>query len=246
MAESNQPDQQKYLVFYGNPDAELHDYVSDMDVTGDGYALDIENVFFKVKLSRQTGQIESLFYKRLRGLELYSGGEGHGEPPGIDWSHDYVGQGHFQKFRTTLWDECPDYEIIRGPVCTIVRRWGFPYSPLHPLFSPSRINMFIEYRFYSGLPYFIKSSKFTALKELIVDNLRDDEWVLTGQAFTHSLWIGEDGKVHLGEVDPLNKNNLWGVGMYDKENTDAFIGLFPRTPCRWNTIHQSLRSTNSK
>ena len=222
LAESSLPGQQSYLIFYGNPNAELPDYVSDMEVTGDGYALDIENVFFKAKLSRQTGQIESMFYKRLRGLELYSGGEGHGEPPGIDWSHDYVAQGHFQKFRTTLWDECPDYEIIRGPICTIVRRWGFPYSPLHPLFSPSRINMYVEYRFYSGLPYFIKSSKFTTLKELIIDNLRDDEWVLTGQAFTHSLWIGQDGKVHLGAVE----NNLWGVGLYDKENTDAFIGIF--------------------
>lgn len=226
LAESSHLEQQTYLIFYGNPDAELPDYESDMEVKGDGYALDIENVFFRVKLSRQTGQIESMFYKRLRGLELYSGGEGHGEPPGIDWSHDYVAQGHFQKFRTTLWDECPDYEIIRGPVCTIVRRWGFPYSPLHPLFSPSRINMYVEYRFYSGLPYFIKSSKFTTLKELIIDNLRDDEWVLTGQAFTHSLWIGEDGKVHLGAVDPKQKNNLWGVGLYDRENTDAFISLF--------------------
>ena len=226
LAESSLPGQQSYLIFYGNPNAELPDYVSDMEVTGDGYALDIENVFFKAKLSRQTGQIESMFYKRLRGLELYSGGEGHGEPPGIDWSHDYVAQGHFQKFRTTLWDECPDYEIIRGPICTIVRRWGFPYSPLHPLFSPSRINMYVEYRFYSGLPYFIKSSKFTTLKELVIDNLRDDEWVLTGQAFTHSLWIGQDGKVHLGAVEPGEKNNLWGVGLYDKENTDAFIGIF--------------------
>lgn len=226
LAESSLPEQQTYLIFYGNPDAELPDYESDMEVTGDGYALDIENVFFKVKLSRQTGQIESMFYKRLRGLELYSGGEGHGEPPGIDWSHDYVAQGHFQKFRTTLWDECPDYEIIRGPICTIVRRWGFPYSPLHPLFSPSRINMYVEYRFYSGLPYFIKSSKFTTLKELIVDNLRDDEWVLTGQAFTHGLWIDKDGKVHLGAVEPDQKNNLWGTGLYDRENTDAFIGLF--------------------
>jgi len=226
LAESSLPGQQSYLIFYGNPDAELPDYVSDMEVTGDGYALDIENVFFKVKLSRQTGQIESMFYKRLRGLELYSGGEGHGEPPGIDWSHDYIAQGYFQKFRTTLWDECPDYEIIRGPICTIVRRWGFPYSPLHPLFSPSRINMYIEYRFYSGLPYFIKSSKFTTLKELVVDNLRDDEWVLTGQSFTHSLWIGQDGKVNLGAVNPGQENNLWGIGLYDKENTDAFISIF--------------------
>ena len=226
LADRNPNEKHSYLIFYGNPDAELPEYISDLNTEGDGYALDIQNDFFKVKLSRQSGQIESMFIKRERGLELYSGGQGHGEVPGIDWAHDYMAQGQFQKFRTTLWDECPDYEIIRGPVCTIVRRWGFPYSPIHPVFSPSRMNMHIEYRFYSGLPYFTKSSKFRALKELIIDGLRDDEWVLTGQAFTNGLWIGEDGKVRLGEVDPKQKNKLWGTGLYNKDNMDSFIGLF--------------------
>ncbi|MGV3685229.1 MAG: metal-sulfur cluster assembly factor [Daejeonella sp.] len=226
LAESNGAVKNVYLVFFGNPDAELPAYVSDLETEGDGYALDIQNDFFRIKLSRQTGQIESIFFKRERGLELYSGGYGHGEPPGLDWSHDYISQGYFQKLRTTLWDECPDYEIIRGPVCTIVRRWGFPYSPIHPVFSPSRINMYVEYRFYSGVPYFIKSSKFTALKELVVDNLRDDEWVFTGQAFTNKLWVSKDGKVNLGEPDAKSKNNLWGTGFYHDDNMDSIIGLF--------------------
>src|SRR5690606_25113717 len=224
LADSQSASDQTFLVFYGNPDAELPAYMSDLQVYGEGFALDIENDFFKVKLSRQTGQIESIVLKRERGLELYSGGEGHGEPAGIDWAHDYVGQGHFQKFRTTLWDECPDFEIIHGPVCTIVRRWGFPYSPVHPIFSPSRVNMAIEYRFYSGVPYFQKSSKITALKELIVDNLRDEEWVITGQAFTDMLWVDAEGKVNLGEVDARSKDNLWGVGLYHKDTMDSFIG----------------------
>ena len=65
--------------------------------------------------------------KREHGLELFAGGEGHGEPPGIDWAHDYAASGHFQKLRITLWETCPDYEVVRGPVATIVRRWGFPH-----------------------------------------------------------------------------------------------------------------------
>src|SRR5436190_22053632 len=129
--------QQTFLVLYGNPDAELPAYPTDLLTTGEGFGLDIENQFYKASLSRQMGQLERLTLKREHGLELFSGGEGHGEPPGIDWAHDYVSSGSFQKLRITLWDTPPDYEVIRGPLCTIIRRWGFPHSPVHPIFSPS-------------------------------------------------------------------------------------------------------------
>ena len=91
--------QTTYLVFYGNPLAERPDYATDLAVRGEGYALDIENHHFTARLSRQVGQLERLTYKRQHGLELYAGGKGHGEPPGIDWAHDYVDAGHFQKLR---------------------------------------------------------------------------------------------------------------------------------------------------
>ena len=115
-----------YLMLVGNPDAELPQYQTDLETRGEGFGLDIENDFFRASLSRQMGQLERLTFKREHGLELFSGGEGHGEPPGIDWAHDYVGSGNFQKFRITLWDRCPDFEVTRGALCTIVRRWGVP------------------------------------------------------------------------------------------------------------------------
>ena len=123
-----------YLVLYGNPEAELTTYPTDLRVSGEGYALDIENDYFRASLSRQMGQLERLTLKREHGLELFAGGEGHGEPPGIDWAHDYVTANNFQKMRITNWATCPDYEVIRGPLCTTVRRWGFPHSPIHPVF----------------------------------------------------------------------------------------------------------------
>ena len=55
---------QTFLLFYGNPDAELPDYPSDLKTTGEGFALDIENDFFKASLSRQMGQLERLTFKR--------------------------------------------------------------------------------------------------------------------------------------------------------------------------------------
>lgn len=218
--------EQQVLVFYGNPVAELPVYPSDLVTTGDGFRLSLENEFYKVNLSRQTGQIERIILKREHGMEFYSGGQGHGEPAGIDWAHDYTPDDHFQKFRISLWEECPDYEIIRGPVCTIVRRWGFPYSPIHPLFSPSRLLIDIEYRFYAGLPFFLKNGQMTAIKDFGVATIRDDEWVFTGQSFTDILWLDAGGKLHTGEVPSDTQNNLWGIGFYNQDTRDCFMGIF--------------------
>ncbi len=215
-----------YLIFHGNPDAELPQYPTDLVTTGEGFALDIENDFFRAQLSRQMGQLERLTFKREHGLELFAGGEGHGEPPGIDWAHDYVGSGNFQKFRVTLWDTCPDYEVIRGPLCTIVRRWGFPYSPVHPVFTPARLNVWVEYRFYAGLPWFQKASRMEALRTFDADALRDDEWVFSGQSFTDSVWMSRDGKLHTGPVTKGLEYDLWAVGFIHKEARDAFIALY--------------------
>ncbi|MEZ5354986.1 MAG: metal-sulfur cluster assembly factor [Bryobacteraceae bacterium] len=215
-----------WLVFYGNPDAELPDYPSDLRATGEGFALDVENDFFRASLSRQMGQLERLTFKREHGLELFAGGEGHGEPPGIDWAHDYVSSGNFQKLRITLWDTCPDYEVIRGPVATIVRRWGFPYSPVHPVFSPSRVHMFVEYRFYAGLPWFHKTGRIDVIRDVEADAMRDDEWVFSGQSFTDSVWMGPDGKLRTGAVDKALADQLWGVGFVNKTAGDAFLALF--------------------
>ncbi len=215
-----------YLVFYGNPDAELTDYPTDLRVSGEGYALDIENDYFRASLSRQMGQIERLTLKREHGLELFAGGEGHGEPPGIDWAHDYVTANNFQKMRITNWARCPDYEVIRGPLCTTVRRWGFPHSPIHPVFSPSRIHIFVEYRFYAGTPYFMKQGRMEVIKDLDITYLRDDEWVFSGYSFTDTLWMGPDGKLREGPVDAAQQENLWAVGFFHRVSRDAFIGLF--------------------
>jgi len=215
-----------YLVLFGNPDAELPQYTSDLATSGEGFALDIENDFYRASLSRQMGQLERLTFKREHGLELFAGGEGHGEPPGIDWAHDYVGSGNFQKFRITLWDAPPDYEVVRGPVCTIVRRWGFPFSPLHPVFTPSRLHVDIEYRFFAGVPWFQKTGRMEALQDFEADALRDDEWVFSGQSFTDMVWMGPDGKLRTGAVEPAFNNKLWAVGFFHSVARDAFIALF--------------------
>lgn len=226
MVDSLPKQKQDLLVFYGNPDAELPQYPSDLVIEGEGFGLDISNAHFKACLSRQTGQLERLVLRREHGLELFSGGEGHGEPPGIDWAHDYVDEDNFQKLRISLWDRCPDYEVIRGPLCTIIRRWGFPYSPVHPVYSPSRLMVDIEYRFYAGLPWFHKIGSMKAIQDFSAQALRDDEWVFSGQSFTDKLWMTADGKLRTGDVPADQSESLWGVGFFNKISKDSFMALF--------------------
>ena len=226
MMDSKPNETQRLMVLYGNPDAELPEYPSDMTVDGEGFGLDISNAFFKAALSRQTGQLERLTLKREHGLEFFSGGQGHGEPPGIDWAHDYVDQDSFQKMRISLWETCPEYEVVRGPLCTIIRRWGFPNSPVHPIYTPSRLHVDVEYRFYTGLPWFHKFGTMKAVQTFEAAALRDDEWVFSGQSFTDSLWMGRDGKLKSGAVPAEQQEDLWGVGFYNKDSQDSFVALF--------------------
>lgn len=226
LADNQGREKRNYFVFYGNPDAELPNYESDLKVKGEGYGLDVENEYFTAILSKQTGQLARMILKREHGLEIYSGGQGHGEPAGIDWAHDYVSDDGIQKMRISLWDECPDFEVVRGPICTIIRRWGFPYSPVHPVFSPARMIMDIEYRFYAGLPYFHKFGHMTAVKEFSPAALRDDEWVITGQSFTDMLWMGPDEKLQTRLVPADTAEKLWGIGFFNKDTKDSFFGFF--------------------
>jgi metal-sulfur cluster biosynthetic enzyme len=215
-----------YLLLHDNPNAELPEYTTDLEVSGDGYDLAIGNRHYTAHLSAQTGQLERMVYKRVHGLELYSGGKGHGEPPTIDWSNDYVDEEHFQKLRIRSWPEAPDYEVVRGPLVVQVRRWGFPASPLHPVYAPSRVEIDQTYTFYAGADYFLKDGTMRAIKDVKISALRDDEWVLSGYSFDHMVWIDAEGKLHEGGVTGDNGANLWGVGFYHQDSRDAFIVLW--------------------
>ncbi len=216
---------ESYFLFSGNSEAEMPAFPTDLQVRGEGFGLDVENAYYLASLSRQMGQLERLTYKRAHGLELFAGGEGHGEPPNIDWAHDYLSAGRFQKFRVTNWATCPNYEVVRGPLCVSLRRWGFPHSPVHPLFTPSRMFIDVTYTFYADTPYFLKQGRMEMVQDFSLDYLRDDEWVFSGYSFTEALWMGGDGRLREGPVAPEEQDNLWAVGFYHRDSRDAFIAL---------------------
>ncbi|MGE3317447.1 MAG: hypothetical protein AB7O26_20215, partial [Planctomycetaceae bacterium] len=212
-----------FLLFAGNPHAERPDYISDLQLQGQGYDVNVVNHHYQAKMSQQSGQLERLVFARQHGLELYAGGKGHGEPPGIDWGHDYVDAEHFQKLRMRNWASVPDFEIETGPIRVRLRRWGFPHSPLHPVFTPSRVHMDVEYSFYSNQPYFVKQSRFDVIDDVAVAAMRDDEWVFSGYSFTVELWLDKKGKLHEGAVPPTDYDHLWGVGFVNKTSRDFFL-----------------------
>jgi metal-sulfur cluster biosynthetic enzyme len=216
----------RYLLFFQNAFAERPDEMADLHVHGEDDGLEIENQHYLASLSRQMGQLERLVYKRQHGLELYAGGKGHGEPPGIDWAHDYVDAGHFQKLRMRNWPRCPNLEVVRGPLCVRVRRWGFPFSPLHPVFAPSRVHMDVRYDFYAGLPYFFKEGRIDVIKDVDIAAMRDDEWVFSGYSFTDTLWIDAQGKLREGPVPADQAEQLWGAGFFHRDSRDAFVALW--------------------
>ncbi|WP_169980920.1 metal-sulfur cluster assembly factor [Tautonia rosea] len=226
LAKVPQHDQATYLVFTDNPNAERPEYITDLNVVGEGYDLEISNHFYVARLSGQVGQLERLTSRREHGLELYAGGKGHGEPPGIDWAHDYVDHESFQKLRVRNWAECPDFEVERGPIFVRLRRWGFPHSPVHPLFTPSRIHIDQTYTFHAGLPYFFKEGTMEAIKDVRIEAMRDDEWVFSGYSYTNLIWFDGSGKLHDGPVPPEAANNLWGVGFYHNQSQDAFLAFW--------------------
>ena len=221
-----------YLIFYGNPDAELPEYTTDLMVSGEGVGLDIANNHYTAFLSQQMGQLERLQFRRGFGhvpyganLELNTGGEGHGEPPNIDWGPDYLASNDYQKFRMTGWSDCPNYEVIKGPLCVQVRRWGFPHSPIHPLFTPSRLHLTVTYTFYAGLPYLLKEVSMDALRGFETKVIRDDEWLFWGLPFTDTIWMDSEGVLHEGEVAQDQQDALWGVGFFNRHSRDAFVAL---------------------
>ena len=222
----------EYLVLYGNPAAELPAYTTDLTVEGEGYGLDIANNHYTAFLSRQVGQLERLAFRRGfdhvpygGNLELNTGGEGHGEPPHIDWGPDYTAAGNYQKLRMTAWSEPPNWEVVRGPLLVEVRRWGFPRSAAHPVFAPSRLHFEVTYRFWAGMPYLEKTVHMEAVKDFEVAHIRDDEWLFWGLSFTDGLWLDRHGKVHEGKGAEDQRDDMWGVGFFNRESHDAFVAI---------------------
>ncbi len=215
-----------YLIFQGNSLAELPNYVTDLLDGGQGYGLQVANRHYVAHLSEQMGQLERLIFRReLRDLNSTLVGRD------TESLRALTGPMITSTRAASRSSGCgtgqgPNFEVEIGPLLVWCRRWGFPHSPVHPLFTPSRIHVDQTYSFFAGLPYFLKDGRMDAIQDVTVAAMRDDECVFSGYSFTDTLWIDHSGKLHEGPVRAEAAQNLWRVGFRNRISRDAFVTLW--------------------
>ncbi len=223
-----------YLVLYGNPDASEPACETDLSVTGTGYALEVENEHYRATLSELSGNWKSHFPKGWE-AHLDSGG-GHGVEGtihwGPDWSDERVG-----RYRLTSWDGPPmfDYEVMRGPVCVRVRRWGHPILSLGPqVGQPHKVLATVTYTFWAGQPYVIMESNLEILEDVRFRDCRNDEFVI-GEALPDRGWMAPDGEIGFGAAGWSKADPKW-MTYFNRQTGEGFASVhleFDNTNPNW-------------
>jgi metal-sulfur cluster biosynthetic enzyme len=231
--------EQTYLVLYGNPKAMAPELETDLTVTGEGYALEIENRYFRTILAPSNGNLKSLYPTGWQSDFVGAGPPmdgGHGVEGtihwGPDWSDESVG-----RYRLTSWDgpQLFDYEVIRGPVCVRVRRWGHPILSIGPnVGRPHRVTATVTYTIYAGQPYVIMESELDVLQDTGFRDCRNDEWVIGGD-LPEVAWMEANGTIGFGSKGWSGQDPRW-MTFFHRETGEAFGSLhleFTNTHPSW-------------
>lgn len=220
-----------YIILYGNPEAAEPDVDTDLSVSGSGFALEVENEYYRAVLSSLSGNWKSHYPKGWQAV-LDSGG-GHGVEGtihwGPDWSEERVG-----RYRITSWDGPPmfDYEILRGPVCTRIRRWGHPILSLGPQVGrPHNVMATVTYTFWAGQPYVIMESRLDVLEDVRFRDCRNDEFVI-GEALPDRAWMDPDGTIGFDAKGWSREDPQW-MTYFNRDTGEAF-----------GSVHLAFENTN--
>ena len=236
-----------YLIFYGNPAAPEPGYETDLKATGEEYALDVENRYYRIELAKSMGQLKNIAFKEgSTFLDKRAGMpyRGHGVESSIhhnpDWSDEYTG-----RYRVTSWEKPPHYEVIRGPVCVRTRRWGHPILSQGPNFGRShKVVASITYTFYASVPYVVMESRLDVLEDVRFGDCRNDEWVGIARDMPEMAWRFGNGEIGFGSKGWSKKDPSW-LTVYNKENGDAFATIRMDYECTHPDWHQPASVTMS-
>ena len=244
MAETEARQQKTYLLLHGNPSPACWPpfYPTDLVTRGEGFALEIDNGVYKARLSPVMGHLRNLEFRRWGRTKLGWDDPSpislidsendplskldiawHGEDDCIHWNPDFRNQ---LRYRMTNWPQPPNYEVTRGALCTIVKRWGYPVCPTHPARDQTAVRLDVTYEFYAGLPYFVMTSALVVEEEADILVVRNDEWLFR-QAFSHSLRMDSGGQIltaPAAEEVSFDRNPAL-VGFFDDKSNDAFASL---------------------
>ena len=212
-----------YLVLYGNPDAPEPEYETDLVVSGEGYALEVENAHYRAVMAKMNGNWKNHYSKR--GPAELVNRHGHGVAGtihwGPDWSDERVG-----RYRLTNWGGPPlfDYEVLRGPVCVRIRRWGHPVLSLGPQVGrPHKVMATVTYSFWAGQPYVIMESQLQVLEDVRFRDCRNDEFVI-GEELPERAWMGPDGEIGFGPRG-WQKEDPRRVTHFNRDTGEGFASI---------------------
>jgi metal-sulfur cluster biosynthetic enzyme len=237
-----------YVLLFGNssPDLQMPYYPTDIVTHGMGYSLDIENSYYKAYLSPRMGHLKRVQFKQggktIIGYPtdeyppptIIDASNDPGDVPldlvwhGEDWGlHHNPDFSELVRFRVTFWSKPPHYTVEKGPICTIVKRWGYPIPPMYPAFAQNNVSIEVTYVFYSGLPYFTIESRINVEKETDIRVIRNDQMTLL-PVFTDMFSMMDGGEIisypeKSGNVS-FDKNPAV-MGHYNRTNGDGFASL---------------------
>ncbi len=244
LADVEAREEKTYLLLHGNPAPACWPpfYPTDLITRGEGYALQIENSTYRARLSPSMGHLRNLEFMQWGRTQLgwedpspinsIDGGNDplskldiawHGEDDCIHWNPDFRNQ---LRYRMTNWPQAPNYSVVKGALCTQVRRWGYPVCPTHPARPQEAVRLDVTYTFYKGLPYFVMESRLDVKEEADILVVRNDEWLFR-QAFSHSLIImegGETREIPAAEGVSFEQHPAL-VGFFNQETKEAFVSL---------------------
>ena len=182
----------RYLLLYGNDEADPPEYETDLAVRGEAPGWTLENSALVARLEEGSGQLDSVTLKSHPDRPYANeSGPLHWNPgisiPERGWVHAYD------------WNPPAQVHIERGPLFVEVRRRGpFPGIP--------EAHLEVTYRVFKERAYVWSGTRIRVDDEIGVTALRNDELVFDPSLFTHLAWA-EDGTVRQGQFDnyePVN------------------------------------------
>lgn len=211
-----------FLVYYGNKEAMVKAYDTDLKMSGEAPGLQIDNNRIQVALHPLSGHFDQLTLKARPQHPLYhrleTNGAIHWNPevyaPPAPWTH------------TSDWNPPENVQFNTGPVISFSDVWG-------PLRDIPEVDASVRYEFFSGKPYFISTTNLRINETVQVNALRNAEVVIKRELITHAAWYDAlRGKIM--EYDVTNMPELTDVkilddvpwiSFYNKETGIGFAGI---------------------
>ncbi|MBX3242691.1 MAG: hypothetical protein KIT80_03785 [Chitinophagaceae bacterium] len=211
-----------FLVYYGNRDAMIKNYDTDLKVQGEAPGLRIGNKFIEVGLHPHSGHFDQLTLKSKPEYPLYhrkeTNGAIHWNPeiyaPPVPWTH------------TSDWRPPQNVKSVTGPIISFSDVWG-------NLREIPQVDASVRYEFFPGKPYFFSTTNLRINETVNVIALRNAEIVFKRELITHAAWY-DALRDSVMEYDVVNMPELTDVKMpddvpwisfYNKETGVGFAGI---------------------